>query len=183
MSAASTRIRVWTTRHFRRNSSNDRSRFRAVYFLHDNRSSYYSIERLGTGRFGAGVAAVYGLIVASRGVFTLFFALSVVCAFRGAFLYLAVLARGRQRTEAAGTFPQVKAIIFSHNRKPMNESIAIVGMACIYPDARSPIELWQNVLAQRRAFRCLPAERLRCNDYYDADRQAPDCTLLRYRPR
>jgi enediyne polyketide synthase len=58
----------------------------------------------------------------------------------------------------------------------MNGCIAIVGMACIYPDARSPIELWQNVLAQRRAFRCLPAERLRVSDYYNPDREAPDCT-------
>ena len=31
-------------------------------------------------------------------------------------------------------------------------AIAIVGMACVYPDARSPGELWENVLAQRRAF-------------------------------
>ena len=32
-------------------------------------------------------------------------------------------------------------------------SVAIVGMACRYPDARSPSELWESVLAQRRAFR------------------------------
>jgi hypothetical protein len=58
----------------------------------------------------------------------------------------------------------------------MNESIAIVGMACIYPDARSPIELWHNILAQRRAFRCLPANRLRFDDYFNPDREAADCT-------
>ncbi len=44
-------------------------------------------------------------------------------------------------------------------------AIAIVGMACRYPDACSPAELWDNVLAQRRAFRRLPAERLRVEDY------------------
>ncbi|MGB8370172.1 MAG: beta-ketoacyl synthase N-terminal-like domain-containing protein [Limisphaerales bacterium] len=27
-------------------------------------------------------------------------------------------------------------------------AIAIVGMACVYPDARSPGELWENVLTQ-----------------------------------
>ncbi len=43
--------------------------------------------------------------------------------------------------------------------------IAIVGMACRYPDARSPAELWENVLAERRAFRRLPAERLDLRDY------------------
>ena len=43
--------------------------------------------------------------------------------------------------------------------------IAIVGMACRYPDARSPLELWENVLSQRRAFRRMPPERLRLEDY------------------
>ena len=36
--------------------------------------------------------------------------------------------------------------------------IAVVGMACCYPDARSPQELWESVLAGRRAFRRIPAE-------------------------
>jgi enediyne polyketide synthase len=57
----------------------------------------------------------------------------------------------------------------------MTNSIAIVGMACVYPDARSPSELWENVLAQRRAFRRIPDERLRLADYLSSDRQAPDC--------
>ncbi|MCP3959076.1 MAG: SDR family NAD(P)-dependent oxidoreductase [bacterium] len=56
----------------------------------------------------------------------------------------------------------------------MKPEIAIVGIACQYPDARSPRELWENVLAQRRAFRRLPDERLRLDDYYSADRDAPD---------
>ena len=55
-------------------------------------------------------------------------------------------------------------------------SIAIVGMACVYPDAKSPGELWENVLAQRRAFRRLPAERLRIEDYFSADTHEPDKT-------
>lgn len=58
----------------------------------------------------------------------------------------------------------------------MTSAIAIVGMACQYPDARSPIELWENVLAQRRAFRRLPSERLNLPDYLSPDRNAPDCT-------
>jgi enediyne polyketide synthase len=56
----------------------------------------------------------------------------------------------------------------------MTARIAIVGMACRYPDARSPSELWENVLAQRRAFRRMPDERLRLADYLSADREAPD---------
>lgn len=38
-------------------------------------------------------------------------------------------------------------------------------MSCRYADARSPAELWENVLAGRRGFRRLPAERLRLEDY------------------
>ncbi|WP_214110394.1 type I polyketide synthase [Acrocarpospora catenulata] len=52
--------------------------------------------------------------------------------------------------------------------------IAIVGMACRYPDAASPRELWENVLAGRRAFRRLPDQRMRQADYWDADPAAPD---------
>lgn len=56
----------------------------------------------------------------------------------------------------------------------MISSIAIVGMACRYPDARSPLELWENVLSQRRAFRRLPPERLRLEDYLSPNRTTPD---------
>lgn len=38
-------------------------------------------------------------------------------------------------------------------------------MACRFPDARSPVELWQNVLAGRAAFRAVPDERLPLADY------------------
>lgn len=58
----------------------------------------------------------------------------------------------------------------------MVPAIAVVGMACRYPDARSPQELWENVLAERRAFRRIPAERLCLDDYFAADRRAPDRT-------
>ncbi|GID33052.1 type I polyketide synthase [Paractinoplanes brasiliensis] len=52
--------------------------------------------------------------------------------------------------------------------------IAIVGIACRYPDATSPKELWENAVAGRRAFRRLPDVRMRLEDYWDADRSAPD---------
>lgn len=58
----------------------------------------------------------------------------------------------------------------------MRQAIAIVGMACRYPDARSPDELWENTLAGRRAFRRIPAERLNLDDYLSSDRQSPDRT-------
>ncbi|MBG0829061.1 SDR family NAD(P)-dependent oxidoreductase [Planomonospora sp. ID67723] len=52
--------------------------------------------------------------------------------------------------------------------------IAIVGMACRYPDAASPRELWENAVAGRRAFRRLPDVRMRLEDYWDPDPAAPD---------
>ncbi|HKY42287.1 MAG TPA: SDR family NAD(P)-dependent oxidoreductase [Pyrinomonadaceae bacterium] len=58
----------------------------------------------------------------------------------------------------------------------MTDSIAIVGMACRYPDADSPEQLWENVLAQRQAFRRIPPERLRLEDYFDKNRNKPDTT-------
>lgn len=55
-------------------------------------------------------------------------------------------------------------------------NIAIVGMACRYPDANSPGELWENVLAQRQAFRRFPRERLNLEAYYSPNRTLPDTT-------
>ncbi|MER7729109.1 type I polyketide synthase [Streptomyces sp. NPDC096323] len=52
--------------------------------------------------------------------------------------------------------------------------IAVVGIACRYPDADTHEQLWQNVLAGRRAFRRLPDERMRAEDYYSPDPAAPD---------
>ena len=58
----------------------------------------------------------------------------------------------------------------------MTDSIAIVGMACRFPDANSPGELWENVLAQRQSFRRMPPERLRLEDYLTSQRSTPDST-------
>src|ERR1044071_5946340 len=58
----------------------------------------------------------------------------------------------------------------------MTSGIAIVGMGCRYPDARSPQELWENSLSQRRAFRSIPPERLRLEDYLSLKRETPDST-------
>ncbi|RIV40261.1 type I polyketide synthase [Micromonospora radicis] len=52
--------------------------------------------------------------------------------------------------------------------------IAVVGMACRYPDAASPRELWENALAGRRAFRRLPDVRMKLDDYWDPDPKTPD---------
>ena len=67
--------------------------------------------------FGAAVAAVYGLIVAGRGVFAMFFALTVICGARGALLYLTALARTRERANASGSLRQARAITFSQSER------------------------------------------------------------------
>ncbi|MGR3219681.1 MAG: beta-ketoacyl synthase N-terminal-like domain-containing protein [Candidatus Anammoxibacter sp.] len=51
-------------------------------------------------------------------------------------------------------------------------SIAIIGMACVFPGAHSPEELWQNVLAGRRSFRKAPPERIP-KEYFDPDPNVP----------
>lgn len=61
----------------------------------------------------------------------------------------------------------------------MCSGIAIVGMACEYPDASSPVELWENSLAKRRSFRVIPKERLNLNDYYSIDKTKVDKTYSR----
>ena len=58
------------------------------------------------------------------------------------------------------------------NSESSEQSIVVVGMACVYPGAHSPEELWENVLAGRRFFRKAPAERFPA-DYVDADPNAP----------
>ena len=58
------------------------------------------------------------------------------------------------------------------------DSIVVVGMGCRYADASNPRELWETVLAGRRAFRRIPASRLRLDDYWSADRSAADRTYV-----
>jgi len=54
--------------------------------------------------------------------------------------------------------------------KHKSPGIAIVGMACKYPDIGDYRELWDNVLSQRRSFRKLPENRL-SDDYFSSDDQ------------
>lgn len=57
--------------------------------------------------------------------------------------------------------------------------IAIVGIACRYPDADSPQALWENALAQRRAFRRLPSERLNLQDYLENETEYSDSIYVK----
>jgi len=57
-----------------------------------------------------------------------------------------------------------------------SQPVAIVGLACRYPDADDPPALLDLVLTGRRAFRRLPRCRLDLGDYYSADPATPDAT-------
>ena len=58
--------------------------------------------------------------------------------------------------------------------------IAVVGLACELPEASSPLQLWENCLATRRAFRRLPDVRLNRSDYLDREANDPDKTYLEH---
>jgi enediyne polyketide synthase len=53
-----------------------------------------------------------------------------------------------------------------------SRAIAIIGLACEFPGAHTPEELWQNVLAGRRFFRKAPPERMP-PEYFDPNPEAP----------
>jgi enediyne polyketide synthase len=59
---------------------------------------------------------------------------------------------------------------------PACQSVAIVGLACRFPDADDPPALLDLVLTRRRAFRRLPPCRLDLADYYSPDPATPDAT-------
>ncbi|MDZ7400880.1 MAG: SDR family NAD(P)-dependent oxidoreductase [candidate division KSB1 bacterium] len=60
--------------------------------------------------------------------------------------------------------------------KNNKNEVAIIGIACWYPGARNPLELWENILARRRQFRRMPDCRLPLSDYFDPDPKVPDKT-------
>lgn len=51
--------------------------------------------------------------------------------------------------------------------------LAVVGLACRYPDAETPDDLFLNSIAQRRSFRKIPPQRL-SDAYFDETGQHPD---------
>src|SRR5215469_14879310 len=55
-------------------------------------------------------------------------------------------------------------------------AIAVVGLACRFPDADDPAALLDVVLTGRRSFRRLPPGRIDISDYYLADPSTSDAT-------
>ncbi len=61
----------------------------------------------------------------------------------------------------------------------MSPAVAIVGMACRYPDAGTPEALLENSLAQRQSFRVIPDSRLAPAGYFDESGLNPDRAYAR----
>ncbi len=57
--------------------------------------------------------------------------------------------------------------------------VAVIGIGCRYPGAKSANEFFENVLAGRRGFREMPVERWNKDDYYHPDRDHPDTTYCK----
>ena len=58
----------------------------------------------------------------------------------------------------------------------VSQPIAVIGLACRFPDADDPAALLDVVLAGRRPFRRLPAARVSLADYYQSDEAIADAT-------
>jgi acyl transferase domain-containing protein/NAD(P)H-dependent flavin oxidoreductase YrpB (nitropropane dioxygenase family)/NAD(P)-dependent dehydrogenase (short-subunit alcohol dehydrogenase family) len=52
--------------------------------------------------------------------------------------------------------------------------IAVIGMACLYPDAPDVSSLWRNILRNHDAIREVPKERWDANLFYEAGTRSPD---------
>ncbi|HTZ18452.1 MAG TPA: beta-ketoacyl synthase N-terminal-like domain-containing protein, partial [Dissulfurispiraceae bacterium] len=84
---------------------------------------------------------------------------------------------GLEIQNPSGEFKEFYRASFFRIKKEMShDAIAVVGMACYYPDAPDLKSFWENILARRRAFRRIPDQRLPLSEYYDADPFAPDKT-------
>ncbi|MFM1800816.1 MAG: hypothetical protein RJA81_168, partial [Planctomycetota bacterium] len=64
----------------------------------------------------------------------------------------------------------------SKNQGFQDVPIAIVGMACIFPQAGTTSQFWSNILEGRDAIREVPLSHWRASDYFNADQKAPDMT-------
>jgi len=86
----------------------------------------------------------------------------------------------RYFNEKAGLGKILNALeIFSHPTSQIDDEIAIIGMGCVYPDAPSPEQFWENIMSRKYSIRTMPAERLDPDLYYDPDTKAPDKSYTR----
>jgi len=58
--------------------------------------------------------------------------------------------------------------------------IAVVGMACLFPQAENLRDYWDNILNEVNAITEVPGDRWNVDDYYDPDPKAPDKTYSKW---
>ncbi len=66
--------------------------------------------------------------------------------------------------------------IFSGEKNEISDEIAVVGMACTFPDADSPETFWENIISKKYSIREVPEERFDHSFYYSDDRNEEDKT-------
>jgi len=62
------------------------------------------------------------------------------------------------------------------NKPTNNQSIAIIGLSCRFPQANTPQELWQLLFDGKSVIDKVPAERWNIDDYFDPDKETPGKT-------
>jgi len=68
--------------------------------------------------------------------------------------------------------------VHSHGA-PVATPVAIIGMAALFPEARTLQEFWQNIVDKRDCITDVPPSRWSVDDYYDPDPAAPDKTYCK----
>ncbi|MBP7496330.1 MAG: acyltransferase domain-containing protein, partial [Bacteroidales bacterium] len=64
--------------------------------------------------------------------------------------------------------------LLTSENSELNDEIAVIGIAGIYPDAANVEEFWQNILAKKYSIIEIPKERFDSELYYDKDHKAED---------
>ena len=89
----------------------------------------------------------------------------------------------RRRTDAAADpadgASSAAEDVDSLRGRPDLPPIAIVGLACLFPQAASLQQYWDNIVGARDCITDVPPSRWHLDDYYDPDPAAPDKTYAR----
>lgn len=62
------------------------------------------------------------------------------------------------------------------NKPTNNQSIAVIGLSCRFPQANTPKELWQLLFDGKSVIDKVPSERWNIDDYYHPDKETPGKT-------
>ena len=66
--------------------------------------------------------------------------------------------------------------ILTNDNCEVNDEIAVIGMAGMYPDAKNNSEFWQNIISKKYSITEIPEDRTDIDLYYDKDFKTEDAT-------